>query len=94
MYYEDEKANITGLLGTNKNNGLPCQITNPFGMEYIDTISIWAIRLWDDSFSFSANVKFKRGNTKAEQEIKGDNLGDLVQKVFQFCQNIDSNNRW
>jgi hypothetical protein len=94
MYYEDERTNIIGLLGTNKNNGLPCQITNPFGMEYIDTISIWAIKSWDNSFSFSANIKFKRGSTKAEQEIKGENLGDVIQKVYQFCQNIDSNNRW
>lgn len=94
MYYEDERANIVGLLGTNKNNGLPCQVTNPFGMEYIDTIAIWAIKTWNDSFSFSANIKFKRGDTKAEQEIRGENLGDVIQKVYQFCQNIDSNNRW
>lgn len=94
MYHENERANIVGLLGTNKNNGLPCQITNPFGMEYIDTIAIWAIKNWDNSFSFSASIKFKRGNTKAEQEIKGENLGDVVQKVYQFCQNIDDNNRW
>ena len=94
MYYEDEKANIVGLLGTDKNNGLPCQITNPFGMEYIDMISIWATKRWDNSFSFSADVKFKRGDTRAEQEIKGENLGDVIQKVYQFCQNIDANNCW
>lgn len=94
MYHGDEKADITGLLGTNKANGLPCQITNPFGMEYVEMISIWAMKNWDKSFSFTANIRFKRGNTKAEQEIKGENLGDLVQKVYQFCQNIDANNRW
>lgn len=72
---------------------LPNEISNAFSLKYISGIHIHANKsIFSDGFSYSANVEFKRNNTKATQHIEGDNLTDVFMKVMNFCKRLDNDN--
>lgn len=71
---------------------MPSVVENPFSRKYITSISTWASpSIWDkDSgkWEYSATVRFKRGDTKGEQEIKGESFTDLFTKLAEFCNSL------
>ena len=71
---------------------IPSVVENPFSLKCITSISTWASpSIWDKEsgkWEYSATVRFKKGNTKGEQEIKGDNFTDLFTKLAAFCNSL------
>ena len=74
-----------------RNEEKPSLVTNPFSGDRIVAINMrMSQKLFgeDGEMEFRGTVYFRNGDTRGEQEIKGNNFADLYEKVAKFCMNI------
>ena len=65
------------------------EILNPFRMDKVTYISLVMKHRWfSEEFRFVATITFKNGSTTGEQEIEGNDFGDLFSKVVAFCKSL------
>lgn len=66
-------------------------IKNPFEFQNIEQIHIHSVKsLIGNKFTHFGRVCFSNGNTKGEQEFKGDNLSDVFTQVYNFCNQLNN----
>lgn len=76
-------------LGMNGGNQLEI-MKNPFLSTCIQSISVSCYKGWDGTFIFYGKVGFMNGETKGEQEIKGESMDDVYLKVSQFVKSLNN----
>lgn len=64
-------------------------IKDPFETSCIQRVYMVSYRNWDGkTFTTYGVVEFQNGNTKGEQKIEAQNLGELIEKVYKFCETL------
>ena len=65
-------------------------LKDPFKSEKITGVSIRAFKSTvSDKWVNYGRVEFKNGETKGEQEIRGDSLNDVIKKVSDFIKELE-----
>ena len=75
------------LLGNGKNYLSP--VNDPFNKDSLE--SVWISirrRTFEEGYNISGKVEFKNGDTKAEQQFKGETFDDCVLKIKVFIESL------
>jgi hypothetical protein len=66
-------------------------VEDPFNAECIDSIVLRCDRkLFNkDEFEFRGHVDFERNNTEGTQRFTANNLGELYEKIAEFCKSLE-----
>lgn len=80
---------MTEIKISDKETGLSV-IQDPFKKTMVTHIHVHAIKgFLGGKWTFSGSVKFENGNTKGEQEFKGENFDDVVLKIKAMIDNLE-----
>ena len=64
-------------------------INNPFSSKHIWYVEMhMSENVWTKKWDCEGSVSFKNGDTQGEQEFKADTLGELYDKIADFCENL------
>ena len=69
----------------------PSVVKTPFLSKHIREISMHAAknRFFEDAdFEFFGYVEFKNGQTEGTQRFRANNLGELYEKIANFCMTL------
>lgn len=66
-------------------------VEDPFNAECIDSIVLRCDRkMFDkDEFEFRGHVDFEKNNTEGTQRFTANNLGELYEKIAEFCKSLE-----
>lgn len=71
---------------------IPSLVKDPFDAKCIEVISMTAERSWfgeERPFKFMGRVAFKNGKTEGTQRFEASNLGELYEKIAEFCKSLE-----
>ncbi len=66
-------------------------VEDPFNAECIDSIVLRCDRKLIDKkkFEFRGHVDFKKNNTEGVQRFTANDLGELFEKIAEFCKSLE-----
>lgn len=66
-------------------------VEDPFNAECIDSIILRCDRnLFDrEKLEFRGRVDFEKNNTEGTQRFTANNLGELYEKIAEFCKSLE-----
>jgi hypothetical protein len=71
------------------NQSLPSVIKDPFSTSSVTRIYVSIAKSWfDNSYKASGSIKFKNGDTEAEQNFEGKTFDDVVIKIKSCIDNL------
>jgi len=71
---------------------IPSLVKDPFDAKCIEVISMTAERAWlgkERPFHFRGRVGFKNDKTEGVQRFEASNLGELYEKIAEFCKSLE-----
>ena len=70
---------------------IPSLVKDPFNAKCIEAINMSFYRsvLDKNHLIFKGYVEFKNGNTEGKQSFKASNLGELYEKIAEFCKSLE-----
>lgn len=71
---------------------IPSLVKDPFDAKCIEKISMRAERSWFGEvrpFKFRGSVEFQNGQTEGTQNFEASNLGELYEKIAEFCKSLE-----
>ena len=70
---------------------MPSAIKDPFKAECIETINMRCDKAMfgDGEYNFRGYVEFKNGITEGTQRFEASNLGELYEKIVEFCKSLE-----
>ena len=70
------------------NTKLPTNLENPFKKDHIEDIYVSTFKSFFPPYEWSSigKVKFKTGNTSAEQKFEGKSFDEVVLKIKAFIE--------
>lgn len=63
-------------------------LKNLLNLNYIEKVSIWAIKSYDNEMRYSADIEFKKDNSTFEQEFKGESFEDVIEQLKNFINSL------
>ena len=66
-------------------------VEDPFNAECIESIVLRCDRKLfnENEFEFKGHVDFEKNNTEGTQRFTANNLGELYEKIAEFCKSLE-----